>query len=267
MSEPPDAERAPAQLLGGDDHAHVVALAARREAAVLLGDREPEAPELGQALDDLLGDVQVLAVHVLGVRADLVLGEAVERLAHQLEVLAQVARPLGGGQARQHRRIALLRCRKARGRCVPAGLDAPQRFPAGHAADEVGHHVGHERRGDAGLDLSQCAVLERRPRRGHRGGGVRHVVGDHLVGVDAAARRGPMAQAWSTRRWARSTASAAPARSGAGGVVTGSDPNGSAKCPIFRPGMCGQARRPMTVTSGGSTTGSSPGSTPVSDSR
>src|SRR5580698_6064685 len=36
----------------------------------------------------------------------------------------------------------------------------------------------------------------------------------------------------STKRWARSTASAAPARSGAGGVVTCSDPNGSAKCPI-----------------------------------
>ena len=95
-----DAERAPAQLLGGDDHAHVVALAARGEAAVLLGDREPEAAELGQALDDLLGDVGVLPVHVLGVRADLVLGEAVERLAHQLEVVAEVAGALGRGQAR-----------------------------------------------------------------------------------------------------------------------------------------------------------------------
>src|ERR1700684_4154648 len=38
-------------------------------------------------------------------------------------------------------------------------------------------------------------------------------------------------QAWSTKRWARSTASAAPVRSDAGGVVTWSDPNGSAKCP------------------------------------
>ena len=44
-----DAERAPAQLLGGHHHAHVVALAAGGEAAVLLGDRQPEAAELGQA--------------------------------------------------------------------------------------------------------------------------------------------------------------------------------------------------------------------------
>ncbi len=32
-------------------------------------------------------------------------------------------------------------------------------------------------------------------------------------------------------------------------------------------GAVRQARRPMTVTSGGNTTGSSPGSTPVNDSR
>ena len=101
------AERAPAQLLGGDDHAHVVALAARGEAAVLLGHREAEAAQLGQALDHLLGDVGVLAVHVLGVRPHLVLGEAVERLADQLEVLPEVAGTLRLGQAGQHRGIAL----------------------------------------------------------------------------------------------------------------------------------------------------------------
>ena len=134
------------------------------------------------------GMSQIRAVHVLGVGADLLLGEAVERLAHQLEVLAEVPGPFGGGQAGQHGRIALLH-EEGRGRRIPAGLDAPQRLPAGHAADEVGHDVGHERRGDAGLDLSQCAVLERGPRRGHGGGGVGHVVGDHLVGIDAPRSR------------------------------------------------------------------------------
>ena len=125
-------------------------------------------------------------MHVLGVGADLVLGEAVERLAHQLEVVAQVAGTLGGGQAGQHGGIALV-LQEGRRRRVPAGLDAPERFPTGHPADEVGHDVGHERRSDPSLDFSARAVLERRPRRLHRGGRVGHVVGDHLVGIDAAA--------------------------------------------------------------------------------
>ena len=90
-------------------------------------------------------------------------------------------------QAGEHRRVALRR----RGRRPPASSQpgsTPQSDsrPA-HPADEVGDDVGHEGRGDARLDLPSCAVLERGPRRGHRGGGVRDVVGDDLVGVDAAA--------------------------------------------------------------------------------
>ena len=126
-------------------------------------------------------------MHVLGVWADLVLGEAVERLAHQLEVVAEVAGALGRGQAGQHRRVAL-RTEEGARRRIPAGLDAPERLPPGHPTHEVGDDVGHERGGNAGLDLAPRAVLEGRLRRGHRGGGVRHVVGDDLVGVDAAAR-------------------------------------------------------------------------------
>ncbi len=229
-----DAERAPAQLLGGDDHAHVVALAAGGEAAVLLGDREPEAAELGQALDDLLGDVDVLAVHVLGVGADLVLGEAVERLAHQLEVLAEVPGPLGGGQAGQHGRIALGR-EEGRRRRVPAGLDAPA-APPGRPPGRRGRPRRRPRRqrqcGPRPLPVRRTRAWPapwppRRPRapRRRRPPGWRR----------CRPRSRTEAQAWSTRRWARSTASAAPARSGAGGVVTGSDPNGSPKCPSFRP--------------------------------
>ena len=86
------AERAPRELLGGDDHAEVVGFAAAREPAVLLGHREPEAADLGEAADDVLGDVGVGAVHVLGDGADLVLGEAAERLGRELEVVGQVAR-------------------------------------------------------------------------------------------------------------------------------------------------------------------------------
>ena len=117
--------------------------------------------------------------------SDLLLGEAVERLAHQLEVLAQVARPFGGGQGRQHGRIALL-VQEGRGRCIPAGLDPPQRLPPGHAADEVGYDIGRERRGNAGFDLTQDAVVERGPGCCDCSRRMRHVVGDHLVGIDAA---------------------------------------------------------------------------------
>ena len=88
-----DAERPARQLLGRDDHADVVGLAAGREPVVLLGHRQPEAADLGQAGDDVLGDVGVRAVHVLGDGADLVVGEAPERLGDELEVGAEVRRP------------------------------------------------------------------------------------------------------------------------------------------------------------------------------
>ena len=88
-----DAERAPRQLLGGDDHAEVVGLAAAGEPAVLLGHREPEAAELGEPGDDVFGDVGVGAVHVFGDGADLVLGEAAEGVGRELELVGQMARP------------------------------------------------------------------------------------------------------------------------------------------------------------------------------
>ena len=112
-----ETEGAPAQLLGGHHHAHVVALATAGEAVVLLGDRQPEAPQLGQPLDDLLGDVPVGPVDVLGMGSHLVLGEAVEGLTHQLEVVAQVPWPLHRGQAGQ----------TPRDRAVRSGTPPPER--------------------------------------------------------------------------------------------------------------------------------------------
>ena len=92
------------------------------------------------------------------------------------------------GQRRQDRRLALRLHESGHGR-RPAGLDAPERLAAGHLAQEVGHHVGHEGRGDGRLDVPLLAVLEGGPGRAHRGGGVRDVVRHDLVGVDAAAAR------------------------------------------------------------------------------
>ena len=141
-----DAERSPAQLLGGDDHAHVVALPAGGEAVVGLGDGQPEATQFGQAGDDLLGDVAVGAVDVFGVGAHLLLGEAVERLADQLEVTPEVARALDPGQGRQGGRIPA-GGQEVGGGGAPSGLHAPVRLAARHPADQVGHDVGHERGG------------------------------------------------------------------------------------------------------------------------
>src|SRR5436189_176725 len=78
---PAATERPPRQLLGGDDHAQVVVLSAGREAAVLLGNRQAEPADLGQAADDVLRDVGVRAVDVLRDRPHLLGGETVERLA------------------------------------------------------------------------------------------------------------------------------------------------------------------------------------------
>ena len=262
-----DAERAPAQLLGGDHHAHVVALAARREPAVLLGDREPEAAELGQALDDLFGDVAVGR----GGRARRAGRPSPRRSGGTSRAPARSPRPgggaLGAGQAGQHRRVALRR----RGRRPPASsqpgstpqsASRPATLPARSATTSATKAAAMR------ASTSPCAPYSSvGPGRGHRGRGVGHVVGDDLVGVDAAApadggaglvdqvvgpgrprrrrRRGP--GEWASSRGA--TLLAGP---------TGPCP---ARSCVLRP------RRPITVTSGGRTTGSSPGSTPVSDSR
>ena len=82
--------------------------------------------------------------------------------------------------------VALL-AEERRRRIGPPGLDAPEPLPPRHPAHQLGDDVGDERGGDAGLDLPVLAVREGGPGRGHRGRGVRHVVGDHLVGVDPAA--------------------------------------------------------------------------------
>ncbi len=96
-----------AQLLGGDDHSHVVALTARGEAAVLLGHRESEAAHLREPRDDVLGHIAVLPVDVLGDGLDALLGEAPERVGDELEVRVEVARPLCAREAGEELGVAV----------------------------------------------------------------------------------------------------------------------------------------------------------------
>ena len=73
--------------------------------AVLLGEREPEQPELAHLLDDVHRELRAL-VHLLGARADDLLGELADDAAELLllggEVEVHTARSLrresGGGQ-------------------------------------------------------------------------------------------------------------------------------------------------------------------------
>ena len=76
VDDPGDADPAPGELL--DDHR--VGRQVEPHPPVLLGDRDPEQPELLHLLDDRLGE-RVLVVVVLGVGDDLLVGELADHLA------------------------------------------------------------------------------------------------------------------------------------------------------------------------------------------
>jgi hypothetical protein len=105
-----DAHREPARvrvdhLLGQ----HEVAVVVPALAAVLLGEREPEQPELAHAPEDRVGERRLLPL--LGVRRELARHERVDRLAQAVVLLAEDEVPprrgevgledVGGGSAHE----------------------------------------------------------------------------------------------------------------------------------------------------------------------
>ncbi len=122
---------------------------------------------------------------MLGMRLDHLLGEAAERVGHHLHLAVEVA---GAGLLRERgdelRRPELLEERVSS--LQRSDLDAPRRFAAGDAGDEVVHHVGGEGAGDGGLLRTLCSVVEQRAGGFHLGGGVRQVVGEQLVHIGPA---------------------------------------------------------------------------------
>jgi len=63
------------------------------QASILLGNRQPEAPQLGHAVNDVLGNQVVFPVDMLGHRPDLLLGEAPELAHDHRPVLVQTVVP------------------------------------------------------------------------------------------------------------------------------------------------------------------------------
>ena len=78
---------------------------------------------------------------------------------------------------------------------MPARLGAPGRLAPGGAPYQVGQHVRGERGGDSGLDLASLAVGECGSGGLDAGGGVRQVVGEDLLVVEALAAVGQRGEA------------------------------------------------------------------------
>jgi len=64
-------------------------------------------------------------------------------------------------------------------------FDGPERFASEHSRREVTQRNREERGDESRFDLALRGVGERGPRRGERARGVRDVVGEALMGVDA----------------------------------------------------------------------------------
>ena len=154
-----DAQARATQFLGGHDHGHVLALAALGEAAVLDGHGQSEGTHLGQTTDDLLGDVFVVAMNVLGARRDDLLGERAEGVLHHLEVVVEVTRSLHIGQ-RGHELGVTVRGDERNGGGQGVGLQSPQRFATDQLRHQVVGHVGGVSAGDETLMIALGAVVE-----------------------------------------------------------------------------------------------------------
>ncbi len=182
-----DAERTPGELLGGDDHAQVLAVTTLGPAAVLGGRRQPEGAHLGQAGDDALGNVAVGPVHVLGDGCDLLVGEGPEAVLHELEVRIEVAGAGRRGQVRQEVRMPVGGEEVAGAGQRSIVVQAPRSLASDEAALEVVQRLGHERAGQAGFELPRRAVVEHRARHLHPRRGVGQVVSERLMDLRPSA--------------------------------------------------------------------------------
>ncbi|CAB4607296.1 unannotated protein [freshwater metagenome] len=179
------AERGLGEFFGGHDHPDVFADSTFRVPVVLDRHGQAESTEFGESLDEVLGDVGVGAMDVLGDRNDLVVGESAERVLHEFEVTLEMAR---AGCARE-------RCQELRSAVDGderasvveyAGFDAPLRLAAEQFRHEFTHGVGNVGARDATLEVALGSVGEHGAGGFHGGGSMGHVVGENLILVRTA---------------------------------------------------------------------------------
>ena len=187
---PADPEAGAAQLLSGDDHREVLAVAALGEPAVLRRDRQPEGAELGKTGDDVLGDVAVGAMDVLGVRGDDVGGERAKCVTHHVHVVVEVERPRRLGQRGDELGIAVALEGRQHGVERPE-IGAPELLPPGDPRQQVVDDVGRESAGNRRFGVALRPVVEHHAGSRRCCGGVGEVVGEDLgdVGPTGAAQR------------------------------------------------------------------------------
>src|SRR5699024_135963 len=119
--------------------------------------------------DDVFGDVGVGPVDVLGDRVELLVGETPEGVLDHLEFGIEVA---GSGLVYRGQELrGGVGADELPGVVENAGLDAPFGLAPVDAPGQLGHGIGHERDGDAGLDLTFVAVFQQASGGGDRGGG------------------------------------------------------------------------------------------------
>ena len=121
---------------------------------------------------------------VLGDRLQLLVGEATEGVLHHLEVVVEVTGAVVLGQRGEKGRVAV-GAHELTGLVERTGLDTPLALASVELGHELADRVGHEGTGEPILDLTLRSVPEEPPAGLDGGGGVSHVIGQHLVLVDS----------------------------------------------------------------------------------
>ncbi len=187
----------------------------------------------------------------------LLLGEPVEGLAHEGEVGIESSVALYPAQSGEERRIAVVGHERRR-RVEPVPRRPPRRFPSHRARRQVGEHVGHECAGDPGLVVARAAVPHGGPGGPHPRRRVGQVVGQHLLHLDVTGGGQPPRR---SRHDRGGELDGVVGATEVGRHRIGHGPGG------YRGFDPASGTRPTTVTSGGRTTESSPGETPVRSPR
>ena len=180
-------EAGPAELLGGDDHRQVLAVAALAVAAVLGRHATARRRRSRRGPSMTSSGTSPFVRWTCSACGATTLSANDRNVSWTSSMSASRWRGPGRlGERGEELRVAV-GGRGTGGRARSGAGSTPHSvLPPGEAGDQVVDHVGGEGAGDAGLGVALGAVVEQRPRRGRGGRGVGEVVGEDLLGVGAA---------------------------------------------------------------------------------